>query len=144
MSEETVSEYKKQIADLTEKLHIYEKASGFCEKHKPTAGWCSCLKCVCIELSRAISRIDYALGPPNEMELSAYDVHCEESVVVENAQRAAYKLRKAHDTFLSLAEQIKSTLACLDGVEDVPTDSGCSHGENLLPDSGSCRAKENE
>ena len=41
------------------------------------------LRAGCIQYARTISRIDYALGEPNEMECSLYDVDCDDERVIE-------------------------------------------------------------
>lgn len=50
------------------------------------------LKAACIELNAALSRIDYVLGEPNEMECSSYDVHANPEAVV--ARVAALRAEK--------------------------------------------------
>jgi hypothetical protein len=59
------------------------------------------LRAACVELNSALSRIAYALGEPNEMGASAYDVHADpESVVrqvTEWAQRTSRSVTKAED-----------------------------------------------
>ncbi len=62
----------------------------WCEKHGKKGGTINCLTCTCEELNRALSRIDYMLGPSNEMELSDYDVHCDPELVVERVRRFIY------------------------------------------------------
>jgi len=70
--------------------HVYNStAAPLCDA--PNGGVrSSCLVCGLIKLSSALSRICYATEPPNEMECSAYDVHCDEDAVVDavKAQRA--------------------------------------------------------
>ncbi len=55
----------------------------WCAEHDREGGTCGCLTCACIELSSALSRIDYMLGPSNEMELSDYDLHVDPQRVVD-------------------------------------------------------------
>jgi hypothetical protein len=47
----------------------------------------------CIELSYAIGRIDYLCDEPNEMEVSEYDVHQNESIVVERITKLLEELK---------------------------------------------------
>lgn len=70
-----------------ERLAKYQKAAPLCAKHKPSDGARSgCLVCALEKLSYALSRISYACEPPNEMECSEYDVHCNENEVVKQVQ----------------------------------------------------------
>jgi len=39
------------------------------------------------KLVHVLSRIDYLCGIPNEMEVSGYDVHCNEDAVLQAVQR---------------------------------------------------------
>lgn len=62
---------------------------AWCEEHaRETGGTRGCLVCACVEMSRALSRIDYMCGPENEMGLSDYDVHCDPARVVERVRDA--------------------------------------------------------
>lgn len=72
-----------------------EKAGGFCDKHKPNGGARNCLVCGCERLSHALSRIDYALGPPNGMGVSDYDLHYDEEAVVKRVENLSNTVRTA-------------------------------------------------
>lgn len=56
----------KQVAELEARIRILEKAV--------------------IQLSAALSRIDYALGEPNEMQVSEYDIDYDEERVVRRVR----------------------------------------------------------
>jgi len=72
---------------LLDEIDNYKKAAPFCDKHKPNGGSRGeCLVCVLIEYSHCISRIDYAIGPPNEMQCSGYDVFGDPSLVVRRVE----------------------------------------------------------
>lgn len=47
-----------------------------------------CPYCGLLKLQAALSKIDYACGKPNDMEVSDYDVYYDEDAVVENVKRA--------------------------------------------------------
>ncbi len=67
----------------------YKAAAPLCDKHQPNGGKRSvCLICALQAQSAALSQISYLCGPPNEMECSPYDVHCDESAVVEQVRSA--------------------------------------------------------
>ncbi len=78
---------KERDAALAEAAQL-KAASGFCEKHQPNGGTRNCLVCGCIKLSNALHQIDYALGSPNEMEVSDYSLHANEDAVVERVKSA--------------------------------------------------------
>jgi hypothetical protein len=63
----------------------------WCVDHDKSGGTTNCLVCACVELSSALSRIDYLLGEPNEMGLSDYDVHCDPDKVVERVRALTEK-----------------------------------------------------
>lgn len=75
-------------------------AAGFCEKHQPTGGHRNCLVCGCQALSRTISKIDYAISPKNDMEVSLFDVDCNEERVI----RAVELMRDERDAAVKRAE----------------------------------------
>lgn len=78
-------------------------AFPFCERHTPNGGKRSrCLICSLETLSRALSRIDYACGAPNAMNVSDYDVHCDESAVV---QRVVERLAEVERLRAQLVEE---------------------------------------
>lgn len=58
-------------------------AAPLCKEHQPNGGArAGCLVCALQSLSSALSQIDYACGEPNEMNVSGYDVHCDDASVV--------------------------------------------------------------
>lgn len=74
----------------------YTQATQFCDEHLPGGGSVgSCQKCALIELSRIISRIDYELGPPNEMGVSLYDVEPDPEAVLERVKDMKRRLSTA-------------------------------------------------
>ena len=76
------------------KLAMYEKAAPLCAQHQPTGGCRSgCVVCSGEKLQHALSRISYTCELPNEMEVSAYDVHYNEDAVVEQVQRRLAQAR---------------------------------------------------
>lgn len=87
------------IEDYAEAVRATERAKWqaamvLCDEHQPRGGVrAKCVVCSGIALTRVISRIDYVLGPANEMELSMYDVAPVEEDVLERvvAQRAREK-----------------------------------------------------
>ena len=76
------------IRKLEQQLAKYRKAAPLCEDHQPTNGTRSgCMICALIESGAAISRIDYLCGEPNEMEVSGFDMHCDQKVVIEHVRQ---------------------------------------------------------
>lgn len=66
-----------------------------------------------VQLTHAISRIDYLLGSTNEMQLSEYDVHANENAVVERVHR----LRADVEELERLLRNAKCpNESCIDGV----------------------------
>jgi hypothetical protein len=126
---------------LQQRLAEAEKAGGFCEQHKPSGGTRSCLVCGCIRLSSALSRIDYAVGGPNEYGVSQYDAEPDEERVVqrvENVLAARDREAERMRPIVELSVKIKrdrETGCALDGDEsawDAAVDAYLAAG----PDAG--------
>ena len=90
---------------LRDALDQYKAAAPLCDNHKPNGGArAACLVCGLIELNSAISRIDYALGEPNEYEVSGYDVHCNPEPVVIGAANVRHELAEAREALRRIAD----------------------------------------
>ena len=106
------------IQRLERELAAYQKAAPLCDKHKPSDGARSgCVVCGLIELSSALSQIDYLCGEPNEMRVSGYDVHCEPLAVVERVKIKMAELAAEHEMHISnvayLIQKHDTSLAAL-------------------------------
>lgn len=78
------------------------RLAPLCDEHGSGGGARSgCPYCALIEQSRVLSEIDYLCGPPNEMNVSAYDVHCNESLVLDAVRR---QIAKAQESAAEIAE----------------------------------------
>jgi len=91
-----------KIADLHKRITELEKALPTCDEHKPRGGArATCIICACEKLSGALSQISYLCGPPNELEVSEYDTHYDEQLVVEQVRKRIAELEafllKYHD-----------------------------------------------
>lgn len=51
----------------------------------------------CWQMGRALSRIDYLCSPPNEYEVSEYDVHCDEGEVVKKVEALREENRRLRE-----------------------------------------------
>jgi hypothetical protein len=108
---EAVMKEQKEKEELRVKHNFYKMAFPHCEKHTPKGGSrAGCLICAMQELHATLSKIDYLCGPPNEMGVSAYDVHYDPEGVFESVK----KLAAAHDhqrhlvgTFMREAERLQ-------------------------------------
>lgn len=107
-------------------VDAYQRASAFCERHPPGSGVRGmCLVCALIEQSAALSRIDYLLAPPNDQEISLYDVdHDAERVIAavaallplkERLDAATRELRRVYNELPGWRELITE-------LDDMPKD----------------------
>jgi len=64
-------------------------------------------------LAAAISRIDYALGLPNEEHVSLYDADCDEERVVAAVERMDRELTEREDAVLALYLDLETCHAAL-------------------------------
>lgn len=95
----------KQRAERAEAaLREHQKAAPLCEEHKPHGGTRSgCLVCGLIAQSRALSEIDYLLGPPNEMHVSEYDLSY-------NAEAVVQRMRKHRERVARVVEALPESV----------------------------------
>lgn len=78
--------WQKRDADIAA-LRAERDLAPLCDEHrKPGGKRAVCLVCACRNLSAALSRISYLCGEPNEMGCGPYDLHCDESAVVEQVR----------------------------------------------------------
>lgn len=103
--QERITELEAQLAAKDADIQAYRRSAPLCESHQPSGGARGgCVICNMIELSRAIGQIDYALGPPNDMNVSGYDVHCDPRTVVDRVKAEIERLRKVADQAISYGQ----------------------------------------
>lgn len=91
------------LSALVDSLQRHVAAAPFCDEHKPMGGSRGgCLACRLREDAAALSRISYIAGSPNDMGVSAYDLHCLPGAVVEEVRRRVDSLQAEVTT---IAEQ---------------------------------------
>ena len=83
-----------------------EKALPTCDEHKPRGGArATCIICACEKLSGALSQISYLCGPPNELEVSEYDTHYDEQLVVEQVRKRIAELEAERDSYKAMVKE---------------------------------------
>lgn len=86
-------------------LLMHQKAAPLCDKHKPTGGSRSvCLICAIRAQQDCLSRISYACGEPNEMEVSSYDWHGDEESVVDQVKALQAWVKVLEDELRNIAQ----------------------------------------
>lgn len=93
LSSEQIARLQKESEGRLRALVRYRNSAPLCKTHSPSSGVRgSCLVCALIATNRALSRIDYLTGEPNDMEVSGYDVFHDEEDVVENVKKLRERL----------------------------------------------------
>lgn len=119
----------KREAEQAKQITQLQNSAGFCEKHPPGNGHRRCLVCGCIELSFALSQIDYAISEPNEMGVSTYDVFPYPDTVVDRvkkkiAEQAAYierlnaRVRELEEALTNVDAKVESIARTALGKEE--------------------------
>ncbi len=84
-----VAELNQRLIDRQEShlLQTVRIEETWREKLREAQSYADKCKVGCVELSFALSKIDYLCGPPNEMEVSGYCVHQNEDAVVDEVRK---------------------------------------------------------
>ena len=99
---------ERRCATLSTELAAYKQTAPLCDEHRPQGGVrANCLVCGLIELSHALSEIDYLCDEPNDMHVSSYDVHCDPNVVIAHVQKLKDDLAAARQTERKLRRLIE-------------------------------------
>jgi uncharacterized coiled-coil protein SlyX len=102
---------EKAAADALEaqdkRIEELEGAAPLCDKHKPNGGKRAvCLICALQAQSAALSQISYLCVPPNEMEFGPYDLHWDESAVVEQVRAQAKRIAELETALQSEKDEV--------------------------------------
>lgn len=92
-----IDQARELLRIVTVERDALRTATALCAKHPPRGARSQCVICTGERLSAALSRIDYALGEPNEMGVGAYDVDCDEDRVATRVERLCNVLRRPHN-----------------------------------------------
>ena len=75
-------------------LELYKQEVPLCKEHKPSGGFRGgCVICIGLKLQSILSAIDYAIGEPNDMEVSFYDVDYNEDAVLERFKKFVQQMK---------------------------------------------------
>lgn len=118
---DTDASFADDITDLltaAKRTHSVEQSAGFCDKHQPTGGARNCLVCAVEKLSHALSKISYACGRPNEMQVSDYDVHFNEDAVVKQVEKLVKRTQEVERKLEAEKAQYRLTKGLLNHVTE--------------------------
>ena len=94
---------ERRCATLSTELAAYKQTAPLCDEHRPQGGVrANCLVCGLIEISHALSEIDYLCDEPNDMHVSSYDVHCDPNVVIAHVQKLKDDLAEARQELMAM------------------------------------------